>query len=88
MRWRYAKEIVKTKITMRDLTDFLVEMVLSNPDSVLGGRKGRLIAQKEHVKEGFGKLLIRVVYEERDNERVVVSAYWARPERYRLRSVR
>jgi len=34
------------------------------------------------VKEGFGKLLIRVVYEEMDAEKIVVSAYWARPERY------
>ena len=61
----------------------MVQTVLSNPDSVVQGRKGRLIAQKEHVKDGFGKLLIRVVYEEMGEEKVVVSAYWARPERYR-----
>lgn len=35
------------------------------------------------MKEGFGNLLIRVVYEEKGEEKVVVSAYWARPERYR-----
>ncbi len=68
---------------MRDLLDFLVELVLSNPDAVLNGRKGRLIAQKGQVKEGFGKLLIRVIYEQRNDELFVVSAYWARPERYR-----
>lgn len=85
MRWRYAKTIVREKIRVRDLTDSLVESVLSDPDSVLHGRKGRLIAQKQHVKEGFGKLLIRVVYEEMRDEKVVVSAYWARPERYQRR---
>ncbi len=58
-------------------------MVLSDPDSVERGRAGRLIAQKKHLKQGFGKLLIRVVYEQADEEKVVVSAYWARPERYR-----
>jgi len=81
--WRYAKDIVKRKIMMRELDDSLISMVLSGPDSVMPGRRGRRIAQKEHVKEGFGKLLIRVVYEQTDQEKVVVSAYWARPERYR-----
>ena len=83
MKWRYAKGIVKRKIMMRDLTDSLIEMVLSNPDSVLEGEKGRLIAQRQHEKRGYGNLLIRVVYEETGEEKVVVSAYWARPERYR-----
>ncbi len=68
---------------MRDLDDSLIAMVLSNPDTVIPGRGGRLVAQKEHVKEDLGKLPIRVVYEQTDEEKVVVSAYWARPERYR-----
>jgi hypothetical protein len=83
VRWRYAKDIVRRKIMMRDLNDSLIAMVLSDPDSVMQGRGARLIAQKEHPKEGLGKLLIRVVHEEADGEKVVVSAYWARPERYR-----
>jgi len=81
--WRYAKDSVRRKIVMRDLDDSLIAMVLSNPDMVMPGQGGRLIAQKEHVKEDLGKLLIRVVYEQTDEEKVVVSAYWARPERYR-----
>lgn len=83
--WRYAKDMVKKKIMMRELDDSLISMVLSGPESLIPGRRGRLIAQKEHVKEGFGKLLIRVVYEQTGREKVVVSAYWARPERYRRR---
>lgn len=82
MPWRYAKGSVKKKIVTRDLTDSLIDMTLSNPDTVVRGRKGRLVAQKKHLKAGFGNLLIRVVYEEMGQEKVVVSAYWARPERY------
>lgn len=81
--WRYAKESVKKKIIARELTDPLIHSTLTNPDSIVRGRRGRFIAQKEHLKEGFGNLLIRVVYEEKDEENVVVTAYWARPERYR-----
>ncbi len=39
MRWRYAKEIVRTKIASRDLTDSLVGRVLLNPASMLSARK-------------------------------------------------
>jgi len=82
MLWRYAKDSVKRKIITRDLTDSLIQLTLSDPDSVMRGRRSRLIAQKKHLKEGFEKLLIRVVYEQMGEEKVVVSAYWARPERY------
>jgi len=39
--------------------------------------------KRQHEERGYGNLLIRVVYEETGEEKVVVSAYWARPERYR-----
>ncbi|MFQ5762834.1 MAG: hypothetical protein ACE5PO_07345 [Candidatus Bathyarchaeia archaeon] len=82
MLWRYAKDSVKRKIIARELPDRLIELTLAYPDSIMRGRRGRSIAQKECLKEGLGKLLIRVVYEEMGEEKVVVSAYWARPERY------
>ncbi|MDJ0270641.1 MAG: hypothetical protein NXY59_08890 [Aigarchaeota archaeon] len=42
-----------------------------------------MIAEREYLKAGLGNLLISVVYEEREGEKIVVTAYWARPERYR-----
>lgn len=81
--WRYAKESVRRKVLTRELSDELIEATLLNPDSVVPGRGNRLIAQKLSPKAGLGKLLIRVVYEEIQGEKVVITAYWARPERYR-----
>ncbi|MBO8183274.1 MAG: DUF4258 domain-containing protein [Archaeoglobus sp.] len=51
---------------------------LEEPDSVKIGRKGRLIAQRVLDEEH----LLRVVYEEKDNEVVVITFYPARRERY------
>lgn len=82
LSWRYVKASIKRKIAARELTDDLIERALSAPDSVARGRKGRLVAQRKHPKAGFGNLLIRMVYDEICDEKVVVSAYWARPERY------
>ena len=51
---------------------------VKEPEKVEKGRKGRMIAQRtidvEHV--------LRVVYEEKDNEIVVITFYPARRERY------
>ena len=83
MVWRYATEGVRRKIALRNISDSLVDEVLKNPDDVVEGKRGRLIAEREYLKAGLGNLLIRVVYEERKREKIVVTAYWARPERYR-----
>jgi len=81
--WRYAKESVRRKVLARELSDELIEATLVEPDSIVAGRGKRLIAQKLLPKTELGKLLIRVIYEEIQGEKVVVTAYWARPERYR-----
>ena len=51
---------------------------VKEPEKVEKGRKGRMIAQRtidvEHV--------LRVVYEKKDNEIVVITFYPARRERY------
>lgn len=82
MLWRYAKESVRRKVIDRELTDDLIERTLTEPDSINKGRGNRLVAQKLSMRVGVGELLIRVVYEEIKEEKVVVTAYWARPERY------
>jgi len=81
--WRYAKESVRRKVLARELSDELIEATLVEPDSVVAGRGKRLIAQRLLLKTELGKLLIRVIYEEIKGEKVVVTAYLARPERYR-----
>ncbi|MEM2965252.1 MAG: hypothetical protein QXE22_07390 [Candidatus Bathyarchaeia archaeon] len=73
---------MKRKIMARDLSDELIGRTLAKPDSVMTGRGNRLIAQRLSLRPSFGELLIRVVYEEIHGEKVVVTAYWARPERY------
>ena len=71
--WRYAKASVRVKIASRELTDHLIHSTLTDPDSIVLGRKGRWIAQKKDRREGFGDLLIRVVYEENGEEKGVVT---------------
>ncbi|MEM2989068.1 MAG: hypothetical protein QXU06_04060 [Candidatus Bathyarchaeia archaeon] len=80
--WRYAKESVRRKIMARELSDELIERTLMEPDSIRASGGNRFIAQRLSLRLGFGELLIRVIYEEVDGEKVVVTAYWARPERY------
>ncbi|GBC72381.1 hypothetical protein HRbin03_00208 [archaeon HR03] len=82
MVWRYATEGVRRKIAMRNISDSLIEEVLKNPHNVVEGKRGRLIAESEYIKTGLGNLLLRVVYEEGEGEKIVVTAYWTRPERY------
>ncbi len=74
---------MRAKIAARDSTDAIIEETLSNPQSIAHGNKRRLIAQRERTKSNFGVLLVRVIYEKRDNVMVVVSAYWSRANRYK-----
>ena len=80
--WHYANDNIKKKISSRDLSDKQIEEVLKNSELTVSGKMGRLVAQKHSMKIGFGKMLIRVVYEEIKNEKVVVTAYWTKPKRY------
>ena len=57
--------------------EIVVDTVL-NPDKVDIGKKGRLIAQKV-IDE---KHVLRVVYEEKNNEIVIVTFYPGRRKRY------
>jgi len=48
---------------------------LNSPGQVLSGKKGRKIAQKK-VNRGGEKGLLRVIFEEKVNAKVVVTVYW------------
>lgn len=80
--WRHAKEGVRGKIMARELSGEPIERASAEPDSIKVGRGDRFVAQGLSLRPGFGELLIGVVYEEIGGEKVVVTACWARPERY------
>ncbi len=50
---------------------------LFNPDEIVHGYRGRLIAHKY-----IGRYVLRIIYEKQDNVIVVVTVYRARRERY------
>ncbi|NMG83380.1 MAG: DUF4258 domain-containing protein [Methanosarcinales archaeon] len=82
MRIKYTSHAeIKFDILKRYGINYLksqIEDVLQNPEKVEDSRKNRKIAQKQVNS----KHLIRVVYEEKDNDLVVITFYPARRKRY------
>jgi hypothetical protein len=58
----------------REIGEAAVRDVITQPEQVLPGHKGRKIAQKRLVMEG-GQWLLRVIYEEHEDELLVVTTY-------------
>ena len=52
---------------------------LKKPDLIIGGKESRKIAQKR-----LNGYVIRVIYEEADNNFVVITSYKAKRERYEI----
>ena len=69
------------KMDKRGINKAQVIETVNDPLSVIQGKFGRKIAQKK-----YGRYLIRVVFEERQDDILIVTAYPAKPERY-LRGV-
>jgi transcriptional regulator NrdR family protein len=69
----HAEENIKE----RKLSKKVIEDVVKNPEKVIDSRFRRKIAQKAIA----GKLL-RVIYEQKDNVYIIVTAYYTKPERY------
>ena len=68
---KYAElQAQERKINYRDILD-----TLKSPDQVLSTKKGRKIAQKK-IKRGGEEGLLRVIFEEKVNAKVVVTVYW------------
>jgi hypothetical protein len=57
----------------------IVEETLQNPDSEVSGYGGRRIAQKK--LDGY---VLRVIYENQNHTKVVITVYKARRERYEV----
>ncbi|MBI2141032.1 DUF4258 domain-containing protein [Candidatus Woesearchaeota archaeon] len=69
----YAEETLKD----REISKENVELALLKPIILSEGKKGRKIAHKI-----FGTRLLRVVFETEANAYIVITAYYAKPERY------
>ena len=68
---KYAKlQIQERGIEHEDILN-----TLQSPGQVLSGRKGRKIAQKK-VNQGGEKGLLRVIFEEKVDVKIVVTVYW------------
>ena len=67
----YAKlQMREREIKREDILD-----ALKLPGQVLSGKKGRKIAQKK-IDRGEERGLLRVIFEEKDDAKVVVTVYW------------
>jgi len=67
----------KKRIERYGLTEELVKTAIMEPDEVVEGYEGTLIAHKL-----LNKHLLRIVYIKQDNEVKVITAYPAEKERY------
>jgi hypothetical protein len=67
---RHAEEQLKE----RKLSKSLVSKILTKPDQVLSGQKGRRVAQTIVTEDGV-EFLVRVVYEEEGDITEVVTVY-------------
>ena len=76
MEIRYADH-AEEGMTDREISKQLVEKALNNPDDVVQGKKGRKIAHKL-----VGERLLRVVFEPKEKSYIVITAYYAAPERF------
>ena len=61
-----------------ELSKEIIEDAIRMPDSIEKGYKGRLIAQKRMDKEH----VIRVIYEERKEKIIIITAYPGKRSRY------
>ena len=69
----YAEEALRD----REISKEKIELTLINPEKVVDGKKDRKIAHRI-----FGDKLLRVIFETVEKAYIVITAYYAKPERY------
>lgn len=75
--------LAKMKMEKRGIKKEMVIETIEDPDNILDGHTGRKIAQRLYTDKDDKKLL-RVVYEEEDGEKVVITCYLtSQIEKYR-----
>jgi len=61
------------------ISEELIEEAMKKPDSMVDGEKGRKIAQKR-----INRHVLRIIYEEWEDEKIVITVYKAKSERYEI----
>ena len=69
----YAEETISD----RKISKKIIEDALKNPDEIIKGKRGRKIAHKV-----IRNKLLRVIFEEDAKTYIVITVYYAKPERY------
>jgi hypothetical protein len=69
---------VEENMAKRCISKTLVELTVLSPEKALASRLGRVVAQRV-----VGGKLLRVVYEEEQSVYIIITAYYAYPERYK-----
>lgn len=77
MKFDYTDH-AEENIEERKLNKSIIEDVVKYPEKVLESKFGRKIAQKV-----VSNKLLRVIYEQKDNVYIIVTAYYTKPDRYR-----
>ncbi len=66
--------LAKKKLSQRGVDEFMVLETVNNPEQIVEGHGGRSVAQKKYQLNNADYLL-RVVYEEDQDEIIVITGY-------------
>lgn len=69
----------KERMKVYGISESMIKETLENPDKIIESYGNRLIAQRK-----INSHVLRVVYEERNSTKVVITAYKAKSERYEI----
>lgn len=67
------------RMQLYEISEMQIEEALEKPDNIFDGKKGRKIAQKR-----INSHVLRVIFEEQTNTKIVITAYKAQSERYEI----
>lgn len=69
----------RERMAVYNVTENLVKETIENPDNIVEGYENRKIAQKK-----LNGYVLRVVYEEKNSSRIVITVYKAKGGRYEI----
>ncbi len=77
MEFKYTAH-AEENIEERKLNKKIIEDIIKNPEKVIDSKFGRKIAQRTVEDK-----MLRVIYEQKDNVYIIITAYYTKSERYR-----
>jgi hypothetical protein len=66
--------IARKKLDKRGISEEWIQETINDPDQLVDGFGGRIVAQKKYIIGGK-EYLLRVVYEEQEDSKVVITTY-------------